>query len=200
MFGKFAKMNGLDVMYTSIQGRYAKALFDCGNQNGKLQKISDDFEQLSNLLVAHKKIKKIIYGDVYNKTTKDQLIQQIGESLSFCNVFINFIRLLAENKRFDLLSKIRYVYQRAYNRQKHIRNVTVCSVIELNETQQMEANKLAKNFLGQDIIIEYKIDKRILGGIKIMSDEIVVDATLATQIRQLANHLRKTRIEVKYEN
>ena len=200
MLRKIAAMNGLDVLYTSIQGRYAKALFECGNKSNKLPQILTDFDKLNDLLHRNKNIQKIIFGTGYNKTQLNELLQQIGNHLSLCDIFVNFVRILAENNRLNLLSKIQYVYQKAYNEQKNIRNVTVCSVIELNESQKLEIKNLAENFFGQDIVMYYKIDKMILGGIKILTDDIVVDATLATQIRQLANHLKKARIEVKHEN
>ena len=190
----------LDVLYTSLQGRYAKALFIEGLKAQCVDEIRENFEKLETFFKASRILKKFLTTNSMNSLNLNYNWAHIAEHLKLCPIFLNFVRLVTENGRFDLFYKIKYIYERAYAKCRGIRNVTVYSVIELKVVQRRQLEKLIAKFFSEKVAIKYEIDVNLLGGVKIVSDGKVIDASVATQIRQLENFCGNMKLERVYEN
>lgn len=178
----------LEVLYSSLQGRYAKALFNEGVKNGELEQIKDNFESIISFFESHKGIQRSL------------VVRLFDGQLPFCQTFSKFLRVVAENNRINMLQKIKYVYNLAFNKYKNKRDVTICSVIELKAPQKKTLEALISKFFEEDVAVKYEIDENLLGGIKIVSDGKVIDASVATQVRQLENFCKEMKLESLYEN
>ncbi len=177
----------LEVLFTSLQGRYAKALFAEGRRTDCLEEISKNFATLGSFFDTNCDIKKILSGQYWGKSELDKMWVSLGKHLSFCPAFLNFVRLVTSNGRFDLLSKMCHIYDIAYEQYKNIRSVIVYSVVKLKVAQKKRIEKIISKIFDGDIMVEYKIDERLLAGIKISSGGRVIDASASTKIKQLAD-------------
>jgi ATP synthase F1 delta subunit len=119
----------------------------------------------------------------------------VGDYLSFCPVFLAFIRQIAINRRFSILSRIKYVFNVAFIKYKNMRNVVVSSPVELLPEQKQRIEKLISLAFKEKIIIRYKINESLLAGIKISSEELVIDASAKVQLRQLLYFYKDLRLK-----
>ena len=200
MKNALAMSRNLDVLYTSLQGRYARALFLEGEKTACLDAINEDFAKLDNLFFKNQHLKKLLTGCSCGKNDSNDIWEMIGKELAFCPIFLNFMRIVSNNARLKLIDKIRYVYDIAYKHYKHTQDVVIYSVTELNSIQRKKLGKLLAEFFTDRITVHYEIDEKLLAGIKILSGGVVIDASLATQIRQLENFCKEMKLERKYEN
>lgn len=190
----------LDILYTSLQGRYAKALFLEGRKADCLDAISEDFTKLDNLFCKNQRLKKLLSSSSWGGSVSNELWKTVGKELSFCQTFLNFVRIVSTNARLTLIDKIRYVYDIAYKRDKRIQDVVIYSVAELNSAQKKKLEKLLAEFFADKVVVHYEIDEKLLAGIKISSGGVVIDASVATQIRQLETFCKEAKLEREYEN
>ena len=193
-------VNSLKVLFTSLQGRYAKALFAEGKKAACLDEIFENFSKLEIFFKNNPEIKKLLTGHSVNQKDLDAGWLALGNHLSFCPVFLNFIRQVVENKRFDLINKIKYVYNVAYAKYKNSRNVVVSSAVELLPEQKKKVENLILKAFKEKVIIKYKINEKILAGLKISSEEMVVDASAFAQVKQLSRFYKSLKIEGRNEN
>ena len=175
-----------EVLFTSLQGRYAKALFAEGQKANCLEEISKNFAMLGSFFDTNCNIKNVLSGQYWNKSELDKMWVSIGKHLSFCPLFLNFVRLVTSNDRFGLLDKMRHIYNIAYARYKNVRSVIVYSVVRLKVAQKRVEKLVSKIFDG-DVMVEYEIDEKLLAGIKILSDGRVIDVSALAKIKQLAD-------------
>ena len=190
----------LDILYTSLQGRYARALFLEGEKINCLDAISEDFTKLDNLFFKNHHLKKLLSSCSWGKNVSNELWQTVGKDLSFCPLFLNFIQVVSNNARLKIIDKIRYIYDIAYKQHKHVQDVVIYSVTELSAVQRKKLEKLLAGFCTDKVAVHYEIDEKLLAGIKISSGGTVIDASVATQIMQLENFCRETKLEREYEN
>lgn len=97
-------------------------------------------------------------------------------------------------KKYGLVTKIDQIISKfyfLYNSQFDIQEVTITLQERLSYRRKLEVEKELKNILGcKDIVLNEKVDERILGGIKIeTSDGLYIDATVRGRISQLRNAL-----------
>ena len=188
-------VNSLKVLFTSLAGRYANALFCEGKKEACLDEIFENFLKLDVFFKNNPSIKKLLTSYCMNKKDLDSGWLSIGNYLSFCPVFLNFIRQVVENKRFDLINKIKYIYNVAFAKYKNRRNVTIFSAVELLPEQKQRIENLVIKAFKEKLIINYKINEKVLAGIKIASEELVVDASAFAQIKQLSHFYKNLKIE-----
>lgn len=193
-------VNSLKVLYTSLPGRYANALFKEGKKASCLDEISENFTKLESFFKNNPSLKKLLAGYSLNKKDLDSGWLALGNYLSFCPVFLNFIRQVVQNKRFDLMSRIKYVFNVALAKYKNSRRVVVSSVVDLLPEQKQRVESLIKRAFKEKVIISYKISPKILSGIKISSEELVVDASGLSQIKQLSSFYKNLKVEGRYED
>jgi F-type H+-transporting ATPase subunit delta len=187
--------NNLQVLFTSIPGRYARALFVAGKKADCLDEILEDFDKIASLCNGNRQAKKMLAGNFLNKKELDKSWISIGKSLSLCRIFLSFIGQVSLNKRFAVIGKIEHIYRLALENHRKQRGVTVLSCVELSAKQKKSAESIVAKVVGNGAIISYSIDKEILGGVKIIAEGLVIDASLASQAKQMSQYLLGTPLE-----
>jgi ATP synthase F1 delta subunit len=168
-------------LFTSIPGRYAKALIYVGIKYDCIK----EFEQNFNTLISF----------MYKNTarTKNNIIYILQKYIYkyYNKFFANFIIVLIKNKKLNLLQNIQYIFHKALLKIRGDREVVVESAFCLNNLEQENINNLISKLFKEKIIVKYEIDKNILTGIKIHSGDLLLDASGRGIIQQLSSSLRK---------
>ena len=98
----------------------------------------------------------------------------------------SFLKVIQRNNR---LKKIEYIiseYENYAKKREGIKQVEIESAHKLDETV---LGKIAKIF-GTKSEISTTIDKKMFGGIRVKVDDVILDASLSTQIKRLKNALQ----------
>ncbi len=194
-------VNSLKVLLTSLPGRYTCALFNEGKKSDCLDEILENFDKLDTFFKSNQSVKKILTSSCINEKELHKGWIALGEHLSFCPVFLSFVRQVVSNNRFDIINKIKFIYNVALAKHRNKRDVVVSSAVALLPEQKKRLEKLIVKAMPEKTIIKYKIDENILGGIKIRSEELVIDASSLSKIKQLAHYLKSSKIKVdEYED
>ena len=191
-------INSLKVLLTSLPGRYAKALFLEGKREKCLDEISGNFDRLETFLSKKISLKKLLTSYCMNQKDLTNGWIALGDSLSFCPVFTSFMRTLIENRRFDLFAKVKYVFHVALTKYKNRRKVKVSTAVELLPEQKKNVEAILSHLFKEKSLITYKINEKLLGGIKISSEELQIDASVAAKLRQLSKFYKNLKIEVNH--
>lgn len=98
----------------------------------------------------------------------------------------NFVSLLAENRRLPLLPEILAQFAQLKANQEKSVDIDVTTAFELDEQQQQKLTQAIGTKLGRDVKMTSQVDKTILGGIIIRSDDLVIDGSVRARLAKLA--------------
>ncbi len=188
------EVNSLKVLCTSLPGRYALALFNEGKKAGCLDEITDNFKKLEIFFSKNKAIGKLLTSKCISDKELDNGWLAVATHLSFCPVFTSFLREVGQNRRFNILNKIKYVYRVAFSKYKNKRSVAVTTAVELLPEQQKRVENIISRLFSEKTMVVYKINPNILGGVKISSEEKVYDASVQAQLKQLTKFLNNVKV------
>lgn len=115
-------------------------------------------------------------------------ISALRQAMAYCQMpesFNRLIDLLASHKRMFLIIKILACICEIYEKKHAIGQVTITSSHpiepqELNVMQQFLANKT-----GLSIIYDYKIDKKLIAGIRLQSDTFLWEYSINKQLESM---------------
>ncbi len=96
-----------------------------------------------------------------------------------------FLKVISNNKRFVHLSSIisQFININAQKRGKILADVT--SADKLSDKQKNEINDQLKSILGEKLSLNFKVDKKIIGGLIVKVGSKMIDSSLASKINKL---------------
>ena len=106
-------------------------------------------------------------------------------------LFANFLKVLANHGRADLLRSIRLQADIEHERRAGKRRVSVSSAAELSADSVAAIRSSLAISLGCDPILETRVDPSLIGGLVVRVGDTVYDGSLKTQVKQLRARLRE---------
>lgn len=103
----------------------------------------------------------------------------------------NFIRLLTENRRVQLLPEIAALYEELRAGAESRIEAEVVSAVAVGADQLKTIAAALKKRLGRDVNLATRIDPSLIGGIVIRAGDLVIDGSVRGKLKLLATHLTK---------
>lgn len=178
---------------STIARPYAQALFDIAAARKALTEYSDALSILAQLVSAADASAFLTRPDlgaearadfVTNVGTEAGEVDFVGSSQGR-----NLIRLLVENDRLLALPDIS---QRFDALKAEAENMIKVTLVTATEADPDVANRIAENLerkLGRKIELDLELDKELLGGAVIRAEDRVIDGSVKTRLKQLAESL-----------
>ena len=102
----------------------------------------------------------------------------------------NFIRVLAENKRLELLPEIHLQFEVLKNVREGVVEAEVYSAFELNDAQIADLAQRLEKRTGRKVRAKVQVDKELIGGVKVVIGDKVIDGSARGQLVALENALK----------
>ncbi len=166
--------------------RYAKALLELSLEKGNLDAVYGNMQVLSETINESADLRSLIKNPVIKEEEKKNIFTAL-----FANQFdvdsMNFINLIAKNKRTDLLSEISEQFIAQYKVNKNIVSAEVVSASKLDEEQLKNVLALLKHD-GKVEIVE-TINPALIGGFIVKVGDKQIDASVATKFKNLRKEI-----------
>jgi F-type H+-transporting ATPase subunit delta len=101
----------------------------------------------------------------------------------------NFVRLLAKNKRLEVLPDIAAQYELLRARYENEVDVQVTSAVALSEGQKTKLATALKTRFKRDVRMTTAIDPALLGGAVIRAGDLVIDGSINGRLQRMASDL-----------
>jgi F-type H+-transporting ATPase subunit delta len=177
-------------LLTSLPGRYAKALFDLAEADGQMEAVGASLQALENLIRSSKILKQALANPTLQRQEQAAALVEICVSMKAPEIVQSFAGQLVKSQRIPYLSKIEKIYQTLVSQAKGEQRVEVISAYRLTTSQaELLKDKLKKVFPGT-LDLTFANDSSVLGGIMVRIGSRVIDATLVTQLSQLATVMK----------
>lgn len=162
---------------------YAKALFVKAKSDQRINEVLSWLEALSIVVSTPAVAKCLADPRVGQVKIVAECVQVLGKQLTDGDM--NFLHLLAENKRVPLIPAILAVYVQLQLASLNTVAVTVTTSQALSEAQRL----LLKNSLEQKhrgaVDLTYHVDASLLGGMVLRMGDKVLDGSVKGQLHQL---------------
>ena len=174
-----AKISGLQ-----ITENYANALFKAAEQENMLDAVRSDCKNLAELIAQTPQL-NILNSPEFKLSEKKNLIAEIAKVLKLAQPTVNFLELLAEKRRFNNLGQILEYFKHLDLKKQGILEIEAESVQELSDKQKQKLENGLEKVFNQPIIVNYKINPAILGGLSIQYNSVKVDDSVAGKLQRL---------------
>jgi len=101
----------------------------------------------------------------------------------------NFVRLLATNKRLDVLPEIALQYEMLRAQYENELDVQVTSAAVMDEAQQSKLLAALRTRFKRDVRMTTSVDPTLLGGAVIRAGDLVIDGSINGRLQRMATEL-----------
>ncbi|WP_164667582.1 F0F1 ATP synthase subunit delta [Virgibacillus doumboii] len=171
-----------------VAKRYADALFQLGNEQGKTEQLAEEFRVLAEVFKNDDKLITFLKHPRVNNEKKKQLINEAFKS--FSNDVVNTLKILLDRHRIDSVPSIIDHFIYLINDAKGIAEATVYSVRQLsdNEIEKLEKT-FAKRLNKQSIKLENVVDPSVIGGVKLRVGNTIFDGTVQGKLQRIERNI-----------
>ena len=174
-------------MSVVVAKRYAKSIFSLAKERGSLDSTFKEITMINEIFNVNKDFINFITNPVVNLDKKKKIIESVfSDNLeSFSKSILYFI---VENKRANLITQIFEEFNILYRKEKNILQIDLITAKKASESLK---NSIIKKFgKGSDVLLREKIDKSILGGILVKSDNKQFDSTVINSINKIKSSFK----------
>jgi len=169
----------------TIARPYAHAVFGIANDKGELKAWSELLAVLAQC-VAQPEVQSIISSPAVSDEQVVSLLTNVSGELMTDDAG-NFLAVLAENNRLQLLADIAVIYKELREEAEQMITADVTSALKLTVKQEKDISAALKKRLGRDVILNTSVDKSLLGGAIIRAGDLIIDGSALGKLNRLAN-------------
>ena len=173
-----------------VSQRYAKALLELVDEK-KLSK-EEILGQLNDVSISvenSQDLKNVMYSPVISSAEKKKVLVKLFKENN--KVIVNFLQLLVDKNKFDILTPVVKEYTNEVNRLNNKLVIQVTSAIELTDSDKAMVKVKMEKVLKKEIELEWYVNKEIIAGLVFEANDNIVDNSLRHKLQELNSKIIK---------
>jgi F-type H+-transporting ATPase subunit delta len=175
---------------TKVARRYATALFATAQRNDVIKSVEDDLSAIASLLGNDPKFKDFIMSPQVGRDEKIKIAEKLFSD-RVTALTMQAIRLMLVKRRESEIVKVRDEYVALRREHGSVSYVLVTSAEALEPDQKSAIQAKLSQKLSKTVEADYRIDPRMIGGVKVQIGDYVLDGTVSGSLRRLGESLRR---------
>jgi F-type H+-transporting ATPase subunit delta len=176
----------------SIARRYARALLEVASETRSLDEVTSQISGFAKVLQQNQDLADILLNPAFTRAQRSSVVEALLKATGGVSPAVaNLMRLLVDRGRLGYLPDIARVFlEMADARAGRVRG-KVTSAVELSPETVTRIEQALERITQRDVVLERKVDPKVLGGVAAQVGSVVYDGTLRTQLEDLKRTLRQ---------
>lgn len=172
----------------SIARRYARALLEASGPAA--DQVLAELQEFVVALESSKELNDVISNPAYSRSQREAVLEALLTARPPNVALANTLRLLNDRNRLAQVGDIARLYRDLVDvRMGRVRG-KVTSATPLDAAQLKAVEESLQKLTQRDVLLEAKVDKKLLGGMTAQVGSVVYDGSLRNQLDQLARDLK----------
>jgi F-type H+-transporting ATPase subunit delta len=179
-------------MSLAVATRYARALADVVLAPGSPVNATAALEQLKSfdgLLAESADFRNVLLSPAVQPARKRAVVAQLGGTLAFSKTILNFLYVVIDHRRVDLLGTISKAFEDVVDERLGRVRADVRSALPLTEEQRAAVNAQLRQLSGKEVRCEFEVDDSLLGGLTARIGSKIYDGSVRGRLDVLRQRL-----------
>lgn len=171
---------------SSLEGRYAKALFELAEKKKTSDKVEADLVQLLKAIADSSALDQAIKNPAISKTSLLKVVAEILKKQGADKLTSDFVGVLVQNGRVRSVGQVVNAYSSLMREARGEEKAYVTTASSLDKKQVEELEKTLGKALSNRIKAEVSVNESIIGGMIVRIGSKMLDASISGQLEKLA--------------
>ena len=166
---------------------YGEAAFKLAVEDNNVESWSTKLDRLSTIVSDSQTIAVLSDPKINNAMALKFLLNFLDDTNN--KNFLSFMSLLIETKRIIYIREISEIFESLKFKHNNVRVVEVESAHEVSSDQLDSLISLLKNKYQSEVNVKVSVNKALMAGLKIKSNNEVIDLTIKSRLDQMEQQL-----------
>ena len=179
-------------MAQAISLRYARALVDSvmNPRNPLDPKLAlSELRSMNEMIRGSSELRNVLLSPAVSNARKRSVISRFAETMPLSRLVRNFIFVIIDRRRTDILNDIADAFEIALDERMGIVRAAVKSASQLNDRQRAELQLELSRVSGKQVRCEFSVDPELIGGVVARIGSTVYDGSVRSQLETLRERL-----------
>ena len=179
-------------MQNALSTRYARALADSVMAPGTgldPKQTLIELRTFGTMIRDSDELRHVLLSPAVSISKKRAVIARFAETLSLSRLVRNFLYLVIDRRRTNILADIANAFELALDERMGIVRAEVKSASVLSEAQQSELQQQLSRVSGKQVRCDFSIDPELIGGVTARIGSTVYDGSVRTQLHTMRERL-----------
>lgn len=173
---------------TALEKEYGGALYELAAEEHIEDAVLDGLGTAVAVMRENPRYLKLLANPAVEKETRLALLEQAFRG-AVHDYVLNFIKILCEKKALDMLPGCETEFCTRLCTKRGILPVTAWSAVAMDASQTEKLKQKLAALTGKTILLENKVDTRLLGGVKLVYEGKELDGTVRQRLGALRTAL-----------
>jgi F-type H+-transporting ATPase subunit delta len=179
----------LDAGSLRVARVYAEALLDAAEKLGKGAEVLEEYQSLlDDLFRADPQFEAFLTSGAISRRPKAEVIHRAFDGRA-SDLFRNFLLVLNDHQRLDLLRDIRAVVKELYDERSGRMRVVVTSAVPLPDDQRERLLYELRQKYNKEPILTTRVDPSLLGGLVVRVGDWLLDSSVRARLENIQKQL-----------
>jgi F-type H+-transporting ATPase subunit delta len=169
-------------MKSSVAKRFAKALIELGVEEKAYEAYGKELRSVLAVFKGNPDLVKILLNPMYKLEERKGLINKVSASVALSPHVTRLMAILVETRNIRFLEEVVEAYSRLEDGLAGRIRASVEAPIELDPALVDEIRSKLKGLTGKEVILTYRHNPSLLGGLVLRIDNTILDGSLKTQL------------------
>tara|TARA_B100001121_G_scaffold268851_1_gene253030 strand:+ start:1277 stop:1834 length:558 start_codon:yes stop_codon:yes gene_type:complete len=169
---------------TEASERYSRALFEISQELSELDKVETDIKNFKVLINTSSEIKNFIKDPTQSINQQNKFLKLLANELDFSKNLTNFFLLLIEKRRIFFVKKIFDSFLKLCSQKRGEIKASLISSKDLSKSELEIIGKDLSKAMGSTIKFDYKVDKELIGGLKLQLGSYMIDTSIKNKLQK----------------
>lgn len=191
MIGGFTNFNyeGKQLISSNIAKRYARAFFKIAGEEKRYEYYYDELGRFSTILKENKNLSEFLANPIFALSDKKAVVESLLEKIRISPLTSNFLKLLVDKRRIDILSDIQGCYRELMDIALKKVRVTVKTAFPLTGETSARLQNGLERLTDREVEMIVLEDRSLLGGVVVRVGDTLYDGSVRTQLNNIRNLL-----------
>jgi len=172
-----------------VAQRYAAALADVAMERKSAEAVKHDLGAFVETFFSSADLRNALESPAVNRDVKEKVIVTIASRMKLDAAVRNFISLVVDHRRTELLREMLRAFGEELNARLGIEEAEVTSARELSAAEKKELSAVLERRTGKKIEARFQEDKALLGGAVVRLGSTIYDGSVREQLNRLREQL-----------
>lgn len=180
-------------MSSNIAKRYARAFFEISDAEKGYEAYYQEMGNFSAVLKENKSLGEFLANPIFAQSDKKAVVETILDQISISPLTANFLKLLVDKRRIDIISDIEGCYRELTDNALRKVRVTVKTAFPLTGESLDRLRAGLEGLTGKTVEMTVLEDSALIGGIVVRVGDKLYDGSIRTQLNNIRNLLVEER-------
>ncbi len=173
-----------------VAHRYASALFQEAKSRNEVDAVARDMQRISESISGSSELLLFLKSQIISREIKANVLTELFDK-DLSEISRSLVRLILEKRREDQLPGIAHIFGQLYKKEQGLQDIEVLVTKRPGSDQTDLLKKALEKKTGGKVLLSFREDPSLKGGMAIRIDDTVIDGTVKHKLQQLEASFQK---------